>query len=513
MIPNPGFRRLFLLTLPALLVGLALRVALMISLPQVIVHPDSGDLLRTPDALIHDHRLSIHSKKTFLTPVLYTLAFAVPKMPKLAVIALAQHLAGLATVAVVALLCRLWFRRWEWAVPPVTLLVAANPSLLWFEHALMAETLFVFCTALLALAGTLYAMAPGRRTFLFLCVALVLEAGARPEGKLFFAFGFLLVALVAWPRWRQALRPMGYLFLVAMVTYFATLTSQAGLLLYTSVLRIAPEPSRVAPGVEAYTAPLRDELIREWASHPVFPKSSQRAILLQAVRTYLEDRQQPSEKKDVERLCKRLGMEACLRNPMQLPGLVLHKWRTTASQSPAEDFLGMQPGSARQERAVANARVALVRNAAALTGRSFETGEAVLAGFRSIETGTRTAWLRDLTRRWADAAAKWHTPSTRHASGPAEPGIPLYMLAALAGFLVLGARPPRAFHGSWWLALGGMFLVVLLTANVRPRFRLFLEPYWAVGCAALVEAAFLAARRWRPGNSERPAPEPASKAQ
>lgn len=486
-----NLRRLAWLTLPALLVGLFLRASLMMALPFGIIHPDSADLLRTPDRLLQAQHFTIHSKKTFLSPVLYTLAFAVPKVPKLTLIPLAQHLAGLGTVMLTALLCRLWLRRWEWALPPVTLLVAANPALIWFEHALMAEAFFTFCTALLALAGTLYALKPERRTFALLCMALVLEAGARPEGKLFFAFGFLLVLLAAWPRWREALRPLGILLLVAIPTHFATLTGQAGLLLYTSVLRIAPEPSRVAPGVEAYTAPLRNELIREWASHPVFPKSSQRTALFQSIEHYLQDRHQHADKQAVESLCKRLGMEACLRNPAQLPDLMLHKWRTTASQSPAEDFLGMLPGSPRQARAVANAKAPLWRNAVALAGQSFETEAEAATYFNSIEPHARAAWLYDLTERWYRVAATWRTPSTHYPDGASEPGLPIYMLAAFAGFLLLARREPRSFHASWWLAIAGMFLVILLTANVRPRFRLFLEPYWIIGCAALIEAALL----------------------
>ncbi|MDD5351304.1 MAG: hypothetical protein PHQ12_13925 [Chthoniobacteraceae bacterium] len=503
-----NLRRLAWLTLPALLVGLLLRVALMWHLPYGTLHPDSSDLLCTPDQLLQAHSFGVFSKKTFLVPVLYTLACAVPKVPALVVIPLAQHLMGLGAVVITALLCRLWFRHWQWLVPPVTLLLAADPALIWFEHALMTEAVFVFCTALLALAGTLYALRPEKRTFVFLCAALVLEAGARPEGKLLFAFGFLLIFLVAWPQWRKALRPLAILLLVAVPTHFATRTSQAGLLLYVSVLRLAPESSRVAPGVEAYTAELRDALVQDWKAHPSFPKASKRQMLFKALQDYQRDHRQRCDKRDTETLCKRLAFETCLRAMPQIPGLILHKWKDTAWVTPADDFLAIAPGSAREERAVANSQRYLWRNAHVFTGRPFESEEEVGRFFHAIDPTERAAWFTGFTKHWSHLFAWWRTPDTVYPDGTKERGLPVYMFAAFTGFALLAWQEPRRFHVAWWMAIVGLYLVILLTANVRPRFRLFLEPYWVLGCAALADAAVQGIRRWKHsavGNHHEPA--------
>lgn len=484
-----NLRRLAWLTLPALVVGLILRVALMVQLPYGTLHPDSSDLLCTPDQLIQRHSFGIFSKKTFLVPVLYTLACAVPKVPALVVIPVAQHLLGLVAVGIGAVLCRLWFRHWQWMVPPVTLFLAANPPLLWFEHALMTESVYVFCTILLALAGTLYAMKPERRTFVFLCVALVLEAGARPEGKLFFAFGFLLIFLVAWPQWRKALRPLGILLLVAIPTHFATLTSQAGLLLYVSVLRLAPESSKVAPGVEAYTWDLRDALAEEWKTHPAFPNSTKRQELFKQLQKYQRDYRLPAGKQTTEALCKRLAMETIRQNPSQIPDLILHKWKVTACTSPAADFLSISGGSARGDRGVSNSQAYLWRNARVFTGRTFPGEEEMAQFFRTFDPVACAAWLDDFSLRWSDTLARWRTPDKAYAGGFVEAGLPLYMFVAFAGFFLLMARQPRPFHVAWWLAIMGMYVVVLLTANIRPRFRLFLEPFWVFGMMALADTA------------------------
>ncbi len=477
-----------------MLIGLLLRTMLMIDLPYGNIHPDSADLLMTPDYLIHKGQPRLNSKKTFLVPVLYTAAFAVPKAPALVVIPLAQHLLGLATVAIAALLCRLWLRHWQWIVVPVTLLLAVNPALIWFEHSLMSETAFVFCTALLALAGTFYALRPEKRNFVFLCVALVLEAGARPEGKLLFAFGFLLVLLVAWPEWKKALRPLGILLVVAIPTHFATLTGQAGLLLYTSLLRIAPDHSKIAPGVEDYTAPIRAKFQAQWATHPSYPHASERKELSEAIASYLKQKNLPHRNRQIEELCKRLSMEVCLNEIPQIPNLIFHKWRHTALSSPSEDFDEFALETKR-DRAIQNANELMIRNAQALIGRPLADSAAVEAFFKSTDAAAKTSWLNQWTERWFRFFGAWRMPDTAFPDGFVEHGLPFYMLLAFCGFALLAFRPPRAFHVAWGLSLVGLFFVVLLTANVRPRFRLFFEPYWLLAWGAIFDTALAAILR------------------
>jgi hypothetical protein len=64
-------------------------------------------------------------------------------------------------------------------------------------------------------------------------------------------------------------------------------------------------------------------------------------------------------------------------------------------------------------------------------------------------------------------------------------------LAALG----LAAVPWRSgklqkFHILWGLALLGFFFVVILTGNVRARFRLVFEPFWFVYLAVLFDCAW-----------------------
>jgi hypothetical protein len=262
---DPRTREVLLWCAPALLLGLVLRVVLVAQMPYAYYHDDTPDFLITADRLLYGEPLSsdddkrsrnsepkesgdsdepaapeqsaeataaeepaftaktreqpeevpaaaiskrrpefkLHAKKTFLTPVIFTIPILLG-IPAMIAIPIFQHLLGLGMVVLLALLVRLWFVQWKWFILPITILAAANPFFIWYEHTLMAETLFLFCTVLLALAGTLYARKQSLARFAFLCVTLFLEAGARPEGKLLFGFTLLLLLLLHF----RELRPM-----------------------------------------------------------------------------------------------------------------------------------------------------------------------------------------------------------------------------------------------------------------------------------------------------------------
>ena len=78
-----------------------------------------------------------------------------------------------------------------------------------------------------------------------------------------------------------------------------------------------------------------------------------------------------------------------------------------------------------------------------------------------------------------------------------QEGVPLYFLVALAGVFaaMFIPGPLRKFHIAWGLALIGYFFVIMLTANVRPRFRIVFEPFWFLYIALLTDAAIQGIKR------------------
>lgn len=258
---DPRLHEFLWYCVPGVLAALIVRAWLTASMPYGQFHFDTPDFLQTPYDLLHDRRLTFHNKKTFLVPLLYTLPFVL-RVPALLVIPAAQHLLGTALVLATGGLCRLWFAGWRWMVVPLTILTALHPALLWFEHTLLAESIYVFCVVALALAGSAFARWPGWETFVYLLIALFFTAGARPEGRLFLAFGVLLTLLVYRRGLRREIAKIVTLFAFCIVTLIVTRTAQGGILLYASILHLAPDESRVAPDLPPCLKPLRDHLRR-----------------------------------------------------------------------------------------------------------------------------------------------------------------------------------------------------------------------------------------------------------
>jgi hypothetical protein len=474
-------------------------VVLCVHLPYAYYHDDSPDFLTTPDRLLHIHRFELHEKKTFLVPMLFTPFFYL-KIPALITIPIFQHALGLALVLLVGLLCRLWFRHWRVFIIPLTMLTALNPFFLWYEHTLMAEPTFIFCTCLVALAGTLYALDQSRGRFLFLLIALFLEAGARPEGKLLFGFGLLLIVLLHWRSWRLDWPRLVIVLVLAVVTHFVTKTSQAGLLLYTSVVRFTPTELRAAPGFDPYIAPIRADLQRRWEEKPQFPKVRDRRAVAAAVESYLKSRpelQSGRRHQGVDNFCLTLAKETCLRNFGALPDHVYHKFRAVAVESPSGRLDNAWLFDKQRDAYLESLKRTLAL-APQLTGHAFTTSEEV-AHFLETHYG-EVPWFNRWLDAWLAAVNHFHfpdqpVPNPQYPTVPlVHPGVPYYFLAAAFGLVAVAFRRGtlQIFHVAWGLTLLAFFYTIMLTANVRPRFRIVFEPFWFIYLALLAECVWLA---------------------
>lgn len=488
----PATREFLLWCLPALLIGLALRIALTIQMPWAFFHDDAADFLTTPDKLLNLHELHIHGKKTFLVPILFTIPF-LTGVPALITIPLFQHFIGLCVVILVGLLCRLWFARWRVFIVPLTVLAAINPFYLWYEHTIMAETIFLFCTLLVVLAGALYCQEQTRGRFIFLCAALFLEAGARPEGKLLFGFGLFLLALLHWRSWRKYWPRLAAMLALAITTHFLTRTSQAGLLLYTSVARLTPGNMKSAPGFEPYIAPIRKELQRRWEDERLFPIVRDRRNVATAVSQYLADTgARKTGHRQVNALSMKLAAETCRRRFAQLPEHVWHKFRRPSLESPAggldEYWL-----FTKQRGAYLGSFELVARLSRGLFGRRIETTVQMNKWIDSHHREVR--WMGRLTQHWMASvnALRFSSDEVKHPylddTTVKYRGTPVYFVAAAAGLVLVALRRGvlQPFHIAWGLALLAFFYTIILTANVRPRFRYVLEPFWFLYIAIIAD--------------------------
>jgi hypothetical protein len=133
-----------------------------------------------------------------------------------------------------------------------------------------------------------------------------------------------------------------------------------------------------------------------------------------------------------------------------------------------------------------------------LLGRTISS-EAEMHQFIESHYG-EVQWLSTFSASWLAVVNALRLPDTIYPD-PVRPrhpfiypGVPWYFLLAALGLIAVALRPEKlqAFHIAWGLTLLGFFFTIMITANVRPRFRFVFEPFWFIYIALLLETLWLA---------------------
>ena len=503
---DPQVREVLLWSLPALLLGLVLRVMLTSSLPYGYMQYDSADYLVTAQRFFSNWDLVIHNKKTFLTPILFTLVFLIKIVPALIIIPLIQHLFGLAMTLLSAVLVRLWFTRWKWFIIPVTMLTTANPAILWYEHALLAEFQYLFLVVLLACIGTAFVLCRTKGLFAFMLATLVFTAGSRPEGKLYFSVAFLLVGLVYWGNWKEWATKLAILSLVTIGTFAITKTGQAGVLLYATVLPLAPDSPKSAPDFGPLVNPLRDQYLKEDVTVRTELTTGEKAVS-DLAQQYLKEK---GIKGDAAAFCQKLAIEACLNKPFYLPMIAWNKFLMTMKHGSSAEF--------DEKRLFEKQLFAYVRRpwmfelTRGLTGKDLKT-EAEVDSWLHAHCSV-PGWFDPLQDAWDQLTIKHGLPDRKYAAIQ-FPGLPYFFLLAMTGMVaaILRPGPLRIFHIAWVISLSGVWFVVMLTGVVNCRYRFVFEPFCVIYALLLIDILWsaLSSLFAKPTQLEIPRPEEAFK--
>ena len=479
---SAGCREVLLWCLPALVLGAIARLLLTIHFPYGYFQADTADFLVTPERLLLHHALVIHGKKAFLAPILFTIPFLL-HIPALIVIPVIQHLAGLVATVAAGGLVRCWFRYWRWFIIPITTLYTLNPSLLWYEHALLAESHYLFCVTWLALAGTLLVLKPTTRRLVWLIVILFLTAGSRPEGKLFVAFGLGVVALAYYPSpWRLWMRRMLVMLICGALVWMSSRSTQAGLLLYATVLPLAPDSSAVAPGIEPFIAPLRKVGFSEEETARTKYNSVERHAN-QAIHDYLKSLGKPGDDAHVGALAQKLAVEAIRRRPLILFYLAASKFLITCRPDPFGNYMDTSGGYTpfwiydKQDEALVR-RKFMKPLMKGLVGHALGTDAEITAFLHSAYQPLQPDWFTPLQRLWSRVTLgyQWHGHG---ADKHFIPGWPAFFLLSSVGMAVSLIPRDRLWrvHYPWLAAFLGVWFTVMLTGIVLPRYRFVFEPF------------------------------------
>ena len=346
--------------------------------------------------------------------------------------------------------------------------------MLWYEHTLISEFQYLWCVTALLLAGTACALWPGRWRFALLLGALLLTAGSRPEGKLYVCFCLLLVVLIPWGAWKTRLIYGGLAVVFCALTWLSSHNTQAGVLLYSTVLPLAPDVPKSAPGFAEKIGPLRQEKL---ARGPLLPEKLTTAEkdITPLVTDYLTSI--GDQKTTYGEFCQRLAIEAALNKPLLLPVIAFNKFLAASIYPPSGDFgeYWMQ-----------------VRQVESCTYKSWRfqlmprrAGSRVTAPTRAAGTSFVQAEYVPHPEPFATLREGWAALTTgarvgeQHYGDRTVPGVPAFFLLAAAGMLASICRPGplRRLHLSWIMTLGFVFLVVMLTGVMNSRYRFVFEPF------------------------------------
>ncbi|MEA3186449.1 MAG: hypothetical protein QOD99_279 [Chthoniobacter sp.] len=497
-------RIFWLLCLPALIAGLIARVALELHFPYAYLQADSADFLITAERLMIHHELVLHGKKVFLTPVLFTLPFLV-RLPALLVIPAMQHLLGLLLTVMTGALVRLWFAHWRWFIVPVTLLAALNPASLWYEHALLAEFHFLFCITGLALVGSVFAREPTRRHFIWLLVALFLTAGSRPEGKLFLPFALLLVILTYFGQGRIFWQRVAVTLAASAVIWLSGRSTQAGLLLYATVLPLAPDVPKSAPDFAPFINPLRDQYRAEGETVRLKMTTAEKAVN-EIVQRYFSTQKNRGElrgsERDVSGFCQRLAVEAMLHKPWLLPAIAVNKL-IAGCKSPSSGGYTEYWVRTKQYDSFTHKKW-LTELLPGLTGEKITTDEQAIDFVARKYQPLQPDWFEVLQRGWNTMTIRYRVGNVEARAGALR-ALPLFFWIALVGGIVGTVRPLWRVHVAWLLGLLGVWFLVLLTGVVNPRYRFAFEPFCLIYIFLLVDSIWLFAEAtFRKHLTERP---------
>ena len=266
------------------------------------------------------------------------------------------------------------------------------------------------------------------------------------------------------------------------VVLLITRTSQAGVLLYASILHLSPDHLRAAPDLAPILQPLRDE--RRQARAETVPndvvrteKRLQQLIQTSYVPTHPE--LHLDTPRQMNSFCLRLAMETALAHPWNLPVIVADRFRARIDSDSGGQFTwnDLITRQARSYERGADRNTAL-----RLAAEPLETPEEIARFVGEHYREKRVRWFDRLETGWMGAVTALHLPDRRYSPTYQLPGVPYFYLVALAGACAALFVPARLRKFQWAFlpVLAGVWFSVTLTGALVPRYRFVLEPFWLI---------------------------------
>jgi hypothetical protein len=463
------FQQVLLLCVPALILGLVLRVSFMFAIPEVYYGADSNSYFDAAWKMWTHGDLVLNPKRRFLYPIVLIFMPLLPNSTAVDV-AVVQHLLGLVIIVgigwIVAQMTRfpyLW-------VPLVTCAAATWPRMLWFEHEMIAEVwLLAAFVATVALALPCGALKDQRRLFWFLLAAAAIVA-TKPHGKPLW-LGLMLVALVMAGNPLKWQKKNWAMVAFAIVIIFTAGSGQQGSWLFlSSTLPFVKTEGEPYSHYRAILKPFVEEVrtnLPNYASRPRYKKMLKGGEPELSPEWFALTKDQVLYKK----VANRLAIEAVLAHPLEYAQIVLRK---IALASQSMQFSRIAPAAFWQGQQEANAeRIKRPKNELQLVY------DMPIDDYLRVveERRQRTTWLAPAMRQVA-GVLNW----ARYRPGAVgqDPQIELTWLGWLLALGLVACLAPRHFicRALLWFPV---MLYLLVIFGIGDAVRRYMHPVEWVG--------------------------------
>lgn len=238
----PGIREFLWLCLPALMVGLLLRLYFLSVTPEAYFGADSRSYFHFSHELFTDGDLDLSPKRRWFYPIVLALLTPLP-IASWYLVPIVQHLLGLITIVGIGWIT-LRLSTWpRLTVPLVTLICALWPRMLWYEHEFIAESFVLAAFVLTVALALIPGMFKSKRGLFLITLSLILLAGFKAVGRFFWLGAIIALVIYAGDprRWAWSIRSAVAAIASLVVAGTVGQDSQGYWLLLNSVLPLVQE--------------------------------------------------------------------------------------------------------------------------------------------------------------------------------------------------------------------------------------------------------------------------------
>ncbi len=334
------WRQCLCLCLPALVIGLILRVSFIASLPEGFYGADSNSYFETADQFWNRGRWHMGPKRRGLYPLFVLANTFTPGSAARSTVVL-QHAMGLAAVFGIGWITAHFTTRPKLWVPLVTIAVACLPHPLWFEHELIADKMLADSVVLaISLALPISRLKSRNGVFLFLLAAAIVLA-VKPHGRPFWLGMVIAAVLLAGNPLRWGWCNYGAIAVSLLLIATTGSSKQSSWLFLSSTLPLINSETGQWPECRAALRPLVEATKTDPLNYP-WLQTNYKKLLNHGDEPIWAGTEWPALLHDDDKfskVAKSLAIEAVKTHPFTFARMVLYKFGVAmARMSPESRF-------------------------------------------------------------------------------------------------------------------------------------------------------------------------------